>query len=101
MKPHQIYYRRKEGKIIAEGKIKNKTIYLFQLPGPEEFIRRLYDMNLATPKYIKKSSLFTKEKQSKILEKINRLDYRPVKQKSSTSKVRTIKIVRTPKIDEK
>lgn len=84
MKPRQIYWRRKEGKIIAEGKIKNKTIYLFQLPDPEKFIRRLYDLNLGNPKYTKKSSFLTKEKLDKIIEKINRLDYKPQKQENTT-----------------
>lgn len=86
MNPRQIYWRRKEGKIIAEGKIKNKTIYLFQLPAPEIVV---------------KSSLFTKEKQAKILEKISRLDYRPPKQKNNTQKVRSLNITRTQEKDDK
>ena len=84
MKPRQVYWRRKEGKIIAEGKIKNKTIYLFQLPDPEKFIRRLCDINLGRPKYKNKSSFLTKEKLLKIIEKINRLDLRPQKQEYPT-----------------
>ncbi len=80
MNPRKIYWRRKEGKIIAEGKIKNKTIYLFQLPAPEQ---------------VAKSSLFTKEKQAKILKKISRLDYKPSKQKNKPSKVPIVNIVRT------
>lgn len=64
-----MYWRRKEGKIIAEGKIKNKTIYLFQLPDPE---------------IVAKSSFFTREKQAKILEKISRLDYKSKNKQKQT-----------------
>lgn len=66
MKQRKVYWRRKEGKIIAEGKINKKTIYLFQLPDPE---------------IVAKSSVFSKGKKAKILEKINRLDFRPEKKK--------------------
>ncbi|GAH45798.1 unnamed protein product [marine sediment metagenome] len=61
MRERKTYWRRKEHKIIAEGKQNNKTIFLFTLP---------------TPETVAKSSLFTEEKQVRIMEKIHRLDYR-------------------------
>lgn len=72
------YYRRKEGKIIAEGKRNNKTIFLFTLPPVEK---------------VAKSSLFTEEKIAKIMEKINRLDYRNEQPPKANQEVRTINIV--------
>jgi len=68
MKQRKTYWRRKKGKIIAEGQRNKKTVYLFQLPNPE---------------IVAKSSLFTGEKQAKIAEKINRLDYRQNKSKNN------------------
>jgi len=86
MKQRKIYYRRKEGKIVAEGKTKNKTIYLFALPEPEKVL---------------KSSLFTPEKQAKIMEKIIRLDYKNEGVEKEDKKLRVTNIARTPKKDEK
>jgi len=76
MNPRKIYWRRKEGKVIAEGKRKNKTIYLFTLPNPEELIRRLEDINLGNPKNPKSLPIFNEEKRTKILRKIQTLDYK-------------------------
>jgi len=78
MKTRKIYWRRKEGKIIAEGKRNNKTIFLFTLPEPE---------------IVAKSSLFEYEKQAKILEKISRLDYKEDNNKKQHQEVRPIKII--------
>ena len=64
MKERAIYYRRKEGKIIAEGKENGKTIYLFTIPSWRKLLE---------------SSLFDIEKRKKILEKIYRLDYKTQK----------------------
>jgi len=86
MKQKQIYYRRKGGKIVAEGKKKGKTIYLFTVPDVETIL---------------KSSFFTREKVDKILDKVKCLDNRPEKKKISTPKVHPIKIIRTPEKDDK
>jgi len=86
MKQRKTYYRRKQGKIIAEGKRNNKTIFLFTLPPPDE---------------LAKSSLFTEEKRAKILEKINRLDIKQPKESNKVSKVRTIDVVGSFERDDK
>jgi|TARA_Y100000310_G_scaffold3308_1_gene4233 hypothetical protein len=86
MKQKQTYYRRKEGKIIAEGKMKGKTIFLFTVPDVESIL---------------KPSFFKREKIDKIMEKIKRLDNRPEKKKVNTAKVHPIKIIRTSEKDEK
>ena len=53
----KVYYRRKEGKIIAEGKMNNKTIFLFTVPEVSK---------------LAESSLFAEEKKSNsILMNIN------------------------------
>lgn len=85
MKKRKIYYRRKQGKIIAEGKIKNKTIFLFTLPEPEKLV---------------KSSLFTQEKRVKIMEKINRLDKVESKKRKVGSEVRTTAIMGNSQKDD-
>ena len=71
MKTRKIYYSRKKGKIVCEGKQKKRTIYLFTIPAPEKLVN---------------SSLFTQEKQAKINEKINRLDYKDQNKKKRTKK---------------
>ncbi|MFX0142035.1 MAG: hypothetical protein ACFFDN_50830 [Candidatus Hodarchaeota archaeon] len=76
MKKRKIYWSRKNKKIICEGRRKGKTIYLFQLPSPETFIKRLSNVNLANPKETKPIVLFTKEKWQEIKQKLNRLDYK-------------------------
>lgn len=81
----KIYYRRKEGKIIAEGKRNNKTIFLFTLPPPDE---------------VAKSSLFAEEKKAKILEKISRLDIKQPKGPKPKQEVRTIDVVGTSELDD-
>ena len=86
MKQKQIYYRRKDGKIVAEGKMKGKTIFLFTVPDVESIL---------------KSSFFKREKIDKIMEKISRLDNRPIKKKEVKKEVHTIKIIRTPEKDDK
>lgn len=85
MKQRKTYYRRKEGKIIAEGKMNNKTIFLFTLPSPEE---------------LAKSSLFTEEKRVRILEKISRLDIRQLKVPKVSSGVRTIDVIGSSEEDD-
>ena len=64
MNPRKIYYSRKNKRIVIEGKIKNKTIYIFTLPEPLKLIESL---NLPSEKF------------DKLMEKINRLDSRPDK----------------------
>ena len=86
MKERKTYYRRKEGKIIAEGKMNNKTIFLFTVPGVAELV---------------KSSLFTEEKKTKIMEKINRLDMRTPKMVKEIPEVRTTIIKRSSEKDDK
>lgn len=84
MKSRRVYWRRKNKKIIAEGMSKGKTIYLFTLPEPEEFIRRIESVNLLTPKDIKNKSFFAKEKIEKIKQKIFRLDIKQNKNKNDS-----------------
>lgn len=86
MKERMTYWSRKAGRIIAEGRRKNKTIFLFSLPSVEK---------------IAQSSIFTQEKRDKILAKIQSLDFRNSKAKKTPPKVRTIKIIRTDESDEK
>ena len=85
MKERKTYYRRKERKIIAEGKMNNKTIFLFTLPPPDE---------------LAKSSLFTEEKRAKIIEKINRLDIRQPKASKSNQEVRITDIIGSSEKDD-
>ena len=61
MKKKAIYYRRKDGRIVAEGLIDGKTVYLFTVPHPEKLINQ---------------SNFSEEQLTKINEKITRLDYK-------------------------
>ena len=75
MNKRKIYWRRKNKKVIAEGVQKGKTIYLFTLPNPDEFIRRIFPLTKAPLHSRKSSSFFTQEKVSKIMEKITRLDF--------------------------
>lgn len=85
MKTRMTYWSRKAGRIIAEGRRKNKTIFLFVLPDVEK---------------IAQSSLFTQEKKDKILTKIQSLDYREKQNKKTSPKVRTTNIIRTIDKDE-
>lgn len=85
MKPRAIYYRRKEGKIICEGKEKGKTVFLFTIPDYEKLLN---------------SSLFTEEKKAKILKKILRLDYKNERTPKEARKLPTSGIVRTFEEDE-
>lgn len=85
MKARKIYWSRKAGKIIAEGKRNNKTIYLFQLPDIET---------------VAKSLLFTKEKQDKIMEKISRLDYNDKGTDNQEAELPTTNIVRSIEKDD-
>lgn len=90
MKDRQIYYRKKEGKTIIEGKENTKTIFILTLPEPETLLNEL----------IEKSSFFTQEKGLKILEKIKRLDFKPNKAQKQSDKVRLPNITRTLEKDE-
>jgi len=85
MKERKTYYRRKEGKIIAEGKMNNKTIFLFTVPGVAE---------------LAESSLFKEEKKVKIMEKISRLDIRQPKEPKANKKVRITGIICNPEQDD-
>jgi len=85
MKQRNLYYRRKGNKIIVEGKMNKKTIFLFTLPEPSKLLN---------------ASFLTEEKIAKINEKIKRLDYRSEKKTKEASKVRTTDIIRTSEKDD-
>src|SRR3990167_10008383 len=87
----KIYYRRKNKKIIMEGKQDNKTILIWTLPEPEELFNII----------IGKSSFLSAEKLSKINEKIQRLDIRQIKYYKDISNIPLIKIKRSQKKDLK
>jgi len=91
MKDRKLYWRRKENRIILEGKRNNKTIYIWTLPEPQRFFNEI----------LSKSSYLSKEKLDKISEKINRLDYKTEEGKKKPIKVRTTEIIRTPEKDDK
>jgi|GEM_PF-2057869 len=91
MKDRKLYWRRKENRIILEGKRNNKTIYIWTLPEPQRFFNEI----------LSKSSYLSKEKLDKISEKINRLDYKTEECKKKPIKVRTTEIIRTPEKDDK
>ena len=79
----KIYYRKHEGNIVVEGKIKNKTTYLFSLPKDPEKLLLFLGMNLGVTKYTEddenKSSFFTREKYEKIVNKLLQLDKQELK----------------------
>ncbi len=85
MKERKTYYRRKEGKIIAEGKMNNKTIFLFTVPGVANLVE---------------SSLFAPEKKAKIMEKINRLDIRTKKALKKVAEVRITNVIGSSEKDD-
>ena len=91
MKDRKLYWRRKENRIILEGKRNNKTIYLWTIPQPQRFFNEI----------LSKSSYLSKEKLDKINEKINRLDYKTEEGKKKPIKVRTTEIIRSSKLDDK
>ena len=91
MKDRKLYWRRKENKIILEGKRNNKTIYLWTIPSPQKFFNEI----------LLKSSYLSKEKLDKISEKISRLDYKTEEGKKKPIKVRTTEIIRSPELDDK
>lgn len=80
MKQRKAYYSRKAGKIVAEGKRNNKTIYLFSIP--------------SIPKLIE-SSLFTEEKKVKIMANYQSLDIIQEKQPKQPETVPPINIIPT------
>ncbi len=86
MKQRKAYYSRKAGKIVAEGKRNNKTIYLFTIPSISNIL---------------KSSLFTEEKKTKIMTNYQSLDVFQDKPLKQPKKVRSINIGRTPKDNDK
>ncbi len=86
MKQRKAYYSRKAGKIVAEGKRNNKTIYLFTIPSIAALL---------------KSSLFTEEKKTKIMANYQSLDIIQDKPLKQPEKVRSINIVRTQENDDK
>ena len=86
MKQRKAYYSRKAGKIVAEGKRNNKTIYLFSIPSIPNIL---------------KSSLFTEEKKAKIMANYQSLDIIQEKQPKQPEKVVPINIVRTKENNDK
>jgi len=90
MKDRKLYWRRKENRIILEGKRNNKTIYLWTIPTPQKFFNEI----------LSKSSYLSKEKLEKISEKINRLDYKVERDKKNPSEVLTTEIIRSPEKDD-
>lgn len=89
IQPRRIYYRKKNRSIIIEGKENNKSINIWTLPEPQEFLASL----------IEKTSFFTKEKSEKILEKIRRLDIKTNKPKKTNKELHTTNIMRTSEKD--
>lgn len=86
MKPRKLYYRKKKNKIILEGQRLKKTEYICTIPNPIKLIN---------------SSLFTREKAAKMMQKILRLDYKDGKPSDLDSKVPTSIIKRTQEKDER
>lgn len=76
MKQRKIYYSRKNKRIVIEGKRNNKTIYLFTLPPPLKLLTRLNPSTKGSLSGTKTSLFFTKEKYTKLMEKVSRLDYK-------------------------
>lgn len=76
MRKRKIYYRRKNKKIIIEGKRKNKVIYFLQLPKAENLLRLLIGMNLGDPKETKNQSFLSKEKIEKFKTLLESLDFK-------------------------
>lgn len=66
MKQRQIYYRKKGKLIVIEGRSKKKPVLIWTLPSDPLTLMQL----------LENASFFPKEKQSKINEKIMRLDIR-------------------------
>jgi len=91
MKDRKLYWRRKENRIILEGKRDNRTIYLWTIPTPQKFFNEI----------LSKSSYLSKEKLEKIGEKINRLDYKVERDKKNPPEVLTTEIIRSPELDDK
>ncbi len=86
----RLYYRRKAGGIIIEGKSKNKTILIWTLPSNP------YHLLL----YMKMASFFSSKKQANIDRKIDSLDFKSKRKSKGSPKVRTINIRRTFKKDD-
>lgn len=86
MKKRQIYYSRKAGGIVIEGRRGNKTIYLYKLPTP---IKLLQSLNLP------------EEKINKIMQKIQSLNIINKRGSNPGKKVLAIKIMRTQGNSEK
>jgi len=83
MKKRRIYYRKKKGHIIIEGKSGGKTIYILTLPKPEKLLDALEPENerqnhstKVSLRIQKKSSFLTREKWLEIVKKVYRLDYK-------------------------
>lgn len=77
--------------MIIEGKRDGKTVFLVTLPQPETLIKALCE----------KSSFFTPEKCSKIMEKMSRLDQKTETGNNDSKKVRTPNLVRSSEEDDK
>lgn len=89
MKPRRIYYRRKQGNIIIEGRSKKKTEHIKTLPKDP----------LKLLEIMRKASYIPEEKFQNIMEKINRLEPKAERRVKGSPKVRTTVIVRTPERD--
>ncbi len=84
MNPKRIYYRRKAGSIIIEGKVGKKTVLIWTLPKDPTILMSFLEM----------ASFFPKEKQEKINEKINSLDSKSKRRSKGSPKVRTTNLTR-------
>jgi len=89
MIPRAIYFRKKNKTIVIEGRQGRKSVLIWTLPHPEKLLSEI----LTNP------SLFTKEKQAKIREKLKRLDYKANKKTNGSPKVLIPNIMRTQKKD--
>lgn len=88
-KERAMYYRKKNGGVVIEGREGRKAVLIWTLPPPSKLL----------PIIISNPSLFTKEKWGKIAEKIKRLDYQSKRPKNTSPKVRLPHIRRTPRKD--
>ena len=90
MNPKNMYYRRKEGGIVIEGKTKEgKNILITTLPR---------DPNILLS-FMIKESYFNKEKSVKINQKIDSLLLKSQRRSKGSPKVRTTNLTRSSKND--
>ena len=89
MNTKRIFYRRKAGGIVIEGKCKGKGVLIWTLP--RDPIKLL--------SFLIEASYFPKEKQANISQKINSLDSKSKKRTKGSPKVRTTNLIRNSKND--